>query len=59
MPIKIPETLPAFDVLRHEGVMVMSEETARYLGGDPVIVKAGRYRLEYHAKQNTKSVVFE
>lgn len=29
MPIKIPETLPAFDVLRHEGVMVMSEETAR------------------------------
>ena len=29
MPIKIPSTLPAFDVLRHEGVMVMSEETAR------------------------------
>ena len=29
MPIKIPETLPAFDVLRHEGVMVMSEETAQ------------------------------
>jgi homoserine O-succinyltransferase len=28
MPIKIPETLPAFDVLRREGVMVMSEETA-------------------------------
>jgi homoserine O-succinyltransferase len=28
MPIKIPATLPAYDVLRHEGVMVMSEETA-------------------------------
>ena len=29
MPIKIPETLPAYDVLRHEGVMVMSEDAAR------------------------------
>ena len=29
MPVKIPETLPAFDVLRHEGVMVMSEDAAR------------------------------
>ena len=29
MPIKIPEALPAYDVLRREGVMVMSEETAR------------------------------
>jgi len=29
MPIKIPETLPAFDVLRHEGVVVMSEDVAR------------------------------
>ena len=29
MPIKIPATLPAHDVLRREGVMVMSEETAR------------------------------
>jgi homoserine O-succinyltransferase len=28
MPIKIPATLPAHDVLRSEGVMVMSEETA-------------------------------
>jgi homoserine O-succinyltransferase len=28
MPIKIPSTLPAFDVLRNEGVMVMSDETA-------------------------------
>ncbi len=28
MPIKIPATLPAYDVLRREGVMVMSEETA-------------------------------
>jgi homoserine O-succinyltransferase/O-acetyltransferase len=28
MPIKIPVTLPAHEVLRHEGVMVMSEETA-------------------------------
>jgi homoserine O-succinyltransferase/O-acetyltransferase len=28
MPIKIPAMLPAFDVLRHEGVQVMSEETA-------------------------------
>ncbi len=28
MPIKIPAGLPAHDVLRHEGVMVMSEETA-------------------------------
>ena len=28
MPIKIPATLPAHDVLRREGVMVMSEETA-------------------------------
>lgn len=28
MPIKIPETLPAFDVLRHEGVMVLSEDAA-------------------------------
>jgi len=42
-----------------KGDYVMSEEIARYLGGDPVTVKAGRYRLEYHAKQNTKSVVFE
>ena len=28
MPIKIPANLPAHDVLRREGVMVMSEETA-------------------------------
>jgi homoserine O-succinyltransferase len=28
MPIKIPSALPAHDVLRREGVMVMSEETA-------------------------------
>lgn len=28
MPIKIPTDLPAHDVLRREGVMVMSEETA-------------------------------
>jgi homoserine O-succinyltransferase len=28
MPIKIPADLPAYDVLSHEGVMVMSEETA-------------------------------
>ena len=28
MPIKIPENLPAFDVLSHEGVMVMSENQA-------------------------------
>jgi homoserine O-succinyltransferase len=28
MPIKIPATLPAHDVLKREGVMVMSEETA-------------------------------
>jgi homoserine O-succinyltransferase len=29
MPIKIPENLPAIDVLRDEGVMVMSDATAR------------------------------
>ena len=28
MPIKLPETLPAYDVLRREGVMVMSPERA-------------------------------
>ncbi|MCA8870177.1 MAG: homoserine O-succinyltransferase [Rhodobacteraceae bacterium] len=28
MPIKIPEDLPAFDILQHEGVMVMSEAQA-------------------------------
>ena len=28
MPIKIPADLPAHDVLRSEGVMVMSAETA-------------------------------
>jgi homoserine O-succinyltransferase len=28
MPIKLPETLPAYDVLRREGVMVMGEEKA-------------------------------
>ena len=28
MPITLPETLPAFDVLRNEGVMVMSPERA-------------------------------
>jgi homoserine O-succinyltransferase len=28
MPIKIPATLPAYDVLRREGVIVISEETA-------------------------------
>ena len=28
MPIKIPSTLPAHDILRSEGVMVMSDETA-------------------------------
>lgn len=28
MPIKIPKTLPAYDVLQHEGVMVMSEDAA-------------------------------
>jgi len=29
MPITLPETLPAFDVLRNEGVMVMSPERAQ------------------------------
>jgi homoserine O-succinyltransferase len=28
MPIKLPENLPAFDILRREGVMVMSDEQA-------------------------------
>ena len=28
MPITLPETLPAYDVLRSEGVMVMSEDAA-------------------------------
>ena len=28
MPIKIPENLPAYDVLTHEGVMVMSDNQA-------------------------------
>jgi homoserine O-succinyltransferase len=28
MPIKIPADLPAFDVLKHEGVMVMAEDQA-------------------------------
>lgn len=28
MPIKIPQTLPAYNVLRQEGVMVMSEDAA-------------------------------
>ena len=28
MPIKIPSRLPAFDVLRNEGVMVLDEELA-------------------------------
>ncbi len=28
MPIRIPETLPAYDILRREGVMVMSERQA-------------------------------
>ena len=27
MPIKLPSTLPAFDVLTREGVMVMDEAT--------------------------------
>lgn len=30
MPIKIPARLPAYDVLRAEGVMVMAEEQARH-----------------------------
>ncbi|MEL7139894.1 MAG: hypothetical protein AAFP67_12620, partial [Pseudomonadota bacterium] len=28
MPIKLPSSLPAFDVLSREGVMVMSEDAA-------------------------------
>ena len=28
MPIKIPKNLPAFDILRNEGVMVMSSQLA-------------------------------
>jgi homoserine O-succinyltransferase len=28
MPIRLPETLPAFDVLTGEGVMVMGEDRA-------------------------------
>ena len=28
MPIKLPETLPAYDVLLNEGVMVMGEDRA-------------------------------
>ncbi len=28
MPIKLPQSLPAFDVLSHEGVMVMGEDAA-------------------------------
>ena len=30
MPITLPETLPAFDVLRNEGVMVMSPDRAAH-----------------------------
>ena len=28
MPIKLPRDLPAYDVLDHEGVMVMDEDVA-------------------------------
>ena len=28
MPIKLPSALPAFDVLTHEGVMVLDEDAA-------------------------------
>ena len=28
MPIKIPKSLPAFDILQNEGVMVMSSQLA-------------------------------
>ena len=30
MPITLPSTLPAFDVLRNEGVMVMSPDRAAH-----------------------------
>ena len=30
MPITLPETLPAYDVLRSEGVMVMSPDRAAH-----------------------------
>ena len=30
MPIKIPSSLPAFDVLQREGVMVMAEDAAQH-----------------------------
>ena len=47
------------DELVLEGDFIMSDETAGLLGGGPVIVKAGRYRLEYSPKENKKTVVFD
>ena len=35
MPITLPATLPAFDVLRNEGVMVMSPDRAAHAGNPP------------------------
>ena len=47
------------DELLLKGDYIMSDETAGYLGGDPVTIKAGRYRLEYRIEKNTKIVVFK
>ena len=38
---------------------VMDDETAQLLGGNPVTVSAGSYRLEYFPEENKKVVVFE
>ena len=36
MPITLPETLPAFDVLSNEGVMVMSPDRAAHQDIRPI-----------------------
>ena len=40
MPITLPETLPAYDVLRNEGVMVMSPERAARQDIRPLKIEA-------------------
>ncbi len=50
MPITLPETLPAFDVLRSEGVMVMSPDRAAHQDIRPLIRLQGLGRLRPEAQ---------
>jgi len=63
MPLKIPANLPAFQVLKQEGVMVMSDDDAarqdirplniRLIGATPLQINLSLIRMSEHHTKNT------